>query len=131
MDGPLHRRLATQPLIDEPDNDLVLRGLLAAGDSDADVSVTWVQLAGHHRRLRTDASTRLYLVVAGSGTITVAEEPRAVTAGDLVVIPRSTPYHLDGAMTYLVLNRPAFQDGDDHYLEAVAEDPGQPARTAE
>ena len=55
----LHRRLAEVAPRHEPDNDLMLRGLLAVDDTEADLSITWVQLTGHHRRLGTDASTRV------------------------------------------------------------------------
>lgn len=115
--APLHRRLTEVAPRHERDNDLVLRGLLEVDDTEADLSITWVQLAGHHRRLRTDASTRVYVIVSGAGSITVDADVREVGAGDVVVIPRRTPYHLDGTLTYLVLNQPGFREGDDHYLE--------------
>ena len=57
------------------------------------------------------------MIASGAGTITVDADVREVGAGDVVVIPRSTPYHLDGTLTYLVLNQPGFREGDDHYLE--------------
>lgn len=125
MTDVLHRRLADQPVVTEPSNELSLRGLLAAADSDADLSITWVQLDGHHRRLRTDASTRLYLVLTGSGVLTLDAEPIEIAAGDLVVVPRATPYHLDGTLTYLVMNQPGFRDGDDIYLESPPTDVAQ------
>jgi hypothetical protein len=118
---PLHRRLEDLPLIPEPANDVEMRMLLRADDSPADLSITWVRIDGHHQRLRTDASTRLYQVLDGTGTITVGDEELVVAAGDLVVIPPSTPYHLDGTLTYLVLNQPGFRAGDDLYLDASDE----------
>ena len=42
-----------------------------------------------HRR-----SEELYLVTAGSGTLRVGEEERAVVAGDCVAIPPGTPHRL-------------------------------------
>jgi mannose-6-phosphate isomerase-like protein (cupin superfamily) len=117
----LLRRFEDAEPVHEPENHLVLRGLLGVDDSDADISMTWVELTGHHRRLRTEATTRIYLVVDGSGTITVGDEPIAVRTGDTVVIPRGAWYDLEGPMTYLVVNQPGFRDGDDQYLT----DPGQ------
>ena len=35
--------------------------------------------------------------------------------GDVVVVPRDTPYAFEGEMTYLVVNGPGFVDGDDEY----------------
>lgn len=114
----VHRRFHDAELIAEPDNDLELRSLLAVGDSSVDLSITWVRIDGQHQRLRTEASTRIYVVVEGRGTVTVGEEPVTVDAGDVVVIPPGRPYHLQGDMTYLVLNQPGFRDGDDRYLDA-------------
>lgn len=116
-DHLIHRRAAMLPTVEEAENELVLRALLSPEESAADLSVTWVELAGHHRRLVTDRSTRLYLVVDGRGTITVDEEILEVERGDLVVIPPGTPYHLDGDLIYVVMNQPGFREGDDRYLE--------------
>lgn len=117
-DGDALRRFAERDEVAEPANGLVLRGLLGVEDSDADLSITWVRIDGRHRRLRTDAGTRVYVVLAGSGTFTLGDEP-AVEAGegDTVVVARGTPYELAGTMTYLVINQPGFRDGDDVYLE--------------
>ena len=118
---PLHRRLADLPLIPEPENQLEMRSLLQVGQTAADLSITWVRLDGHHQRLRTDAGTRIYLIVDGEGTITVGTDPLEVRTGDLVTIPAGTPYHLDGQLTYLVLNQPGFRADDDLYLDADGE----------
>lgn len=119
--GALHRRLADVAGVLEPENALELWPLLAHADSDGDLSITRVRLDGHHRRLRTDASTRVYAIIEGGGTITVGDDaPRTVADGDVVVIPRGVAYHLDGPLTYLVLNVPGFRDGDDVYLEEDA-----------
>jgi mannose-6-phosphate isomerase-like protein (cupin superfamily) len=101
------------PEINEPSNDLVMRKLVS-GD---DLSVTWVRIEGTHRPLRTDASTRLYYVVEGDGWFELGEEPRfELRTGDVVVVPRGTPYSLGGTLTYLVINAPAFREGDDLYV---------------
>jgi mannose-6-phosphate isomerase-like protein (cupin superfamily) len=109
-------RLADVSEIEEPSNDLVLRQLVDAQSGEGNLSVTWVRLAGRHRRLRTDRSTRIYYVVEGEGWFVLAEEPEvAVGAGDVVVVPRRTRYELGGELTYLVVNGPAFVAGDDVY----------------
>jgi mannose-6-phosphate isomerase-like protein (cupin superfamily) len=103
--------------IAEPSNDLVMRPLVGAPETDGDLSVTWVRLAGSHRPLRTDRSTRLYYIVEGEGWFAVGETPElAIRSGDVVVVPRETPYALGGELTYLVVNGPAFVPGDDVYL---------------
>jgi mannose-6-phosphate isomerase-like protein (cupin superfamily) len=109
-------RLADVPEIEEPSNDLVLRRLVDAESGEGNLSVTWVRLAGRHRQLRTDRSTRLYYVVEGEGWFVLGDEPEvAVRMGDIVVVPRGTAYQLGGELTYLVVNGPGFVSGDDVY----------------
>lgn len=116
--APVVRRRADFPEVAEPSNALVLRAMLAATDSPADLSITHVRLEGHHRRLRTDASERIYVTLEGGGSITVGEDaPIPLATGDVVVVPRGVPYHVDGPLTYLVMNVPGFREGDDIYLE--------------
>jgi mannose-6-phosphate isomerase-like protein (cupin superfamily) len=121
-------RVADVAATSEPDNELLLRALVSATDTDGDVSVTWVQLAGRHRRLRTARSTRIYLVLAGAVTMSLGgDEPRLLEAGQLLVVSAGTPYELSGIGTYLVINAPAFQPGDDEYLgDRHPSEPGQP-----
>lgn len=112
-------RAADAEVVAEPADALHLRALVTAAEQGPDLSVTWVQLAGRHRRLRTDRSTRVYAVLSGVLTVQVRdEEPARAGSGDLVVVPRGTPYDLVGTATYLVINAPAFVPGDDVYLDA-------------
>jgi mannose-6-phosphate isomerase-like protein (cupin superfamily) len=100
------------PEVVEEANAVVLRTLVRS----ADVSLTWVRLAGRHRRLRTDCSTRVYYVLDGEATFEVGDAPAFVArAGDAVAIDRGAPYAFEGEMTYLVVNGPGFVDGDDVY----------------
>lgn len=116
--GAVIRRAAAATEVAEPSNALVLWTLLRADDSPADISITRVRLDGHHRRLLTEASERIYVVLEGGGSITIGDDaPAALADGDVVVIPRGMPYDLDGPLTYLVMNVPGFRDGDDRYLE--------------
>ena len=104
------------PEVAAADDELVMRPLVRAAEHGADVSLTWVRLSGRHRRLRTDRSTRVYYLLDGEATFAVGDEPPfAATAGDAVVVPRGTPYAFWGETTYLVVNGPAFVDGDDVY----------------
>lgn len=100
----------------EPSNQLVLTGLVTAAAHGPDLSVTRVRIDGRHRRLLTRRSTRVYVVLDGELRMRVGDEAaETVLAGDVVVIPRGRPYDLAGRATYLVINGPAFQDGDDEY----------------
>jgi mannose-6-phosphate isomerase-like protein (cupin superfamily) len=96
--------------------DAVLMRALVTAAHGAGMSVTWVRLAGRHRRLRTNRSARVYYVLDGSATFVLGDEPEfEARQDDVVVVPRSLPYEFWGEMTYLVVNAPAFVDGDDVY----------------
>jgi mannose-6-phosphate isomerase-like protein (cupin superfamily) len=93
-----------------------MRALLKAGDCDGDLSITWVQMHGAHRRVRSRSSTRVYYVIEGRGRSEVdGSETIDADPGDLVSIPAGVAYQMSGPMTYLVISQPGFRDGDDHY----------------
>jgi mannose-6-phosphate isomerase-like protein (cupin superfamily) len=113
-------RLSDVQAVSQPDNELLLRALVGAVDTRSDISVTWVQLSGRHRRLRTERSTRVYLMLTGAVTMQRGgDTPQLLEAGQLLVIPAGTPYELSGVGTYVVINAPAFQPGDDQYLDVA------------
>jgi mannose-6-phosphate isomerase-like protein (cupin superfamily) len=109
-------RLDEAPEVLEPENNVVARPLVSGGAHGPDISVTWIRLSGRHRRLRTDRSTRVYYVLEGSASFRLGDaEEVVVESGDTLVVPRGTPYEFAGEMTYLVMNGPAFVEGDDVY----------------
>jgi mannose-6-phosphate isomerase-like protein (cupin superfamily) len=110
-------RAADRPYVEAPADDLVMRALLRAGESP-ELSVTHVRLAGRHRPLRTLRSTRVYVVLEGSAEFVVGSaDPVRAEAGDVVLVPRGERYSLAGELSYLVINTPAYVDGDDLYDE--------------
>lgn len=110
-------RARDRRLVDAPEDDLVMCALLGASTTP-DVSVTHVRLNGRHRPLRTHRSTRVYYVLEGSAEFGVGDEaPVRAEAGDLVVVPRGERYWLAGDLAYLVINTPAYVEGDDVYDE--------------
>jgi mannose-6-phosphate isomerase-like protein (cupin superfamily) len=104
------------PEIADASNAVVMRQLVRATAHGSDVSMTWVRLQGRHRRLRSDRSTRLYYVLEGEATFVLGDgQPFRAGQDDVVVVPAATPYEFWGEMTYLVVNGPAFVEGDDVY----------------
>ena len=99
---------------------LVLKRLLTAADTPS-LSATWVRIDGHHDRVVNAGCDRAYYVIEGSGRFQVGDgapfEP--VTGGDFVYVARGTPYEFEGAMTYLVVNGPAFSPGSDRVLPSM------------
>lgn len=111
-------RGAERSEVEAPEDDLFMRELVRYGDN-AGLSLTHVRLAGTHRPLRTPRSTRVYYVLEGSASFTIGDaEPVVANAGDAVVVPRGERYSLEGELVYLVLNTPAYIEGDDIYEES-------------
>ena len=108
------------PGIDVPDNDLIMKHVIDRDRHSRDLSVTWVKINGRHRRLESTTGDRVYYVIEGEGRFQVGDDAPWVTAraGDVVFIPKGVPYELEGELSYLVINGPAFGPGSDRYVEA-------------
>ena len=106
------------PEIEKPDNDLVMKLVVHRDQHSRDLSVTWVRIDGRHRRLKCETGDRVYYIIEGEGRFQVGDDApwHTGSAGDLVFIPRGVPYELEGTLTYLVINGPAFGPGSDHYV---------------
>ena len=111
-------RLDEVPDIEVPDNDLVMKHAINRDRHSRDLSVTWVRINGRHKRLESTTGDRVYYVVEGEGRFQVGDNAPWVTAatGDMVLIPKDVPYELEGDLTYLVINGPAFGPGSDRYV---------------
>ena len=105
-------------LVREDSNNLSFRQLVNVDSYGPDLSVTWVEIDGTHRRLSTNQSTRVYYLLEGSFAFhTSSDVAILANAGDVIVLPRCQPYFFSGTGKYLVINAPAFQEGDDIYQE--------------
>lgn len=112
-------RPADVPKVADARDAVVMRPLVTAAEHGPYLSITLVELRGRHRRLRTDRSTRAYCILDGRATFSVGEDaPFVADAGDVVVVPAGTDYAFEGDMRYLVVNGPAFVEGDDVYDHA-------------
>jgi len=106
------------PVVSEQSNDLVMRQLVSRAVDGSDISMTWVEISGVHNRLKTDSSTRVYYILEGEFIFDCEDtEPMSASAGDVVVIYKSCFYGFQGSGKYLVINGPAFQEGDDIYVQ--------------
>ena len=118
--NPVARLIRSNSLDSSPEisNNLVMRQLVKSEKDGPDLSVTWVAIDGNHRSLKTDASTRVYYILEGEFQFSFDDSPNmTATDGDVVVIYKSSVYGFTGTGKYLVINGPAFREGDDVYVE--------------
>ena len=83
------------------------------------ISLNRYKFRGKYKKMVCDVSDRIYFVIEGKITnFRVGDEVYAkVKKGDIVFIPKGTPYSWDwGECEYMVMNGPAFVPGSDKIL---------------
>ena len=80
-----------------------------------------------HGLIKNIASDRIYLVLEGEGRFTVAGEVLDVTKGDVVLVPRNTPYDYEGRLKLFLVHSPANNDEADISLEDRPQPENPPA----
>jgi mannose-6-phosphate isomerase-like protein (cupin superfamily) len=114
-------RAGAGDLLEEPTNAAQVRPIVRFSEGSSSTSVTWVAIDGRHRQLSSRRSTRCYYVLSGELTFLLTPGPPLVLrTGDALVVPRGTEYRFEGTATYLVMNTPAFEPGDDEYADEHA-----------
>jgi mannose-6-phosphate isomerase-like protein (cupin superfamily) len=91
----LVRRLSEAPV--EEWHRLRYRVLMDAGEMGArNISVTWLEIpCGASQTLRSDeGAEQVYVVVRGSGTMSVAGDTQEVGEGDLILVPPATDHSI-------------------------------------
>jgi mannose-6-phosphate isomerase-like protein (cupin superfamily) len=91
----LVRRLGDAPV--EEWHKLRYRVLMDAGELGArNMSVTWLEIpAGAQQTFRSDeGGEQVYVVVRGSGTMSVAGDTQGVGEGDLILVPPATDHSI-------------------------------------
>ena len=107
--------------LEEPENAAQVQPIVRFSEGRSSTSVTFVSVDGRHRRLSSGRSARCYYVLSGELEFALGSTPSVmVRAGDALVVPRGCVYGFEGRGTYLVMNTPAFEAGDDDYEEAPA-----------
>jgi mannose-6-phosphate isomerase-like protein (cupin superfamily) len=111
--------LLSIPWSDEPDNHLKYKQLISSRIHGPDISVTLVDIDGEHLELKTEVSSRVYVIVDGDFTFHVTGMTFTATKDDLILIERGDVYSFSGKGKYLVINGPAFESGDDIYTHEI------------
>ena len=106
--------------ISEEKNHLLLKTLLGTQNSDGRISITEVEIDGAHQSLETRSELRTYYILSGSLEFSVNSSHTAhtinVSQGDILTLEKHAQYSMIGTAKYLVINTPAFKEGDDRYL---------------
>ena len=105
---------------EEADNHIKYKQLITSAIHGPDISVTLVDIDGEHLELRTDASSRLYVILDGDFTFTIEGSTFSAGKSDIILVSRGEVYSFSGKGQYLVINGPAFKSGDDIYSDGVA-----------
>lgn len=75
------------------------------------------QVETRHGLIKNIASDRVYLVLEGQGRFTIAGDAFDVVKGDVVLVPRNTPYDYEGHLKLFLVHSPANNDEADISLE--------------
>ncbi|MGA0866829.1 MAG: hypothetical protein ACO39X_05120 [Candidatus Nanopelagicaceae bacterium] len=104
---------------DETDNHIKYKQLISYLSHGPDISVTLVEIDGEHLELKSDASSRVYVILDGHFTFHVPGSTFPATKDDVILIKKGDIYSFSGRGKYLVINGPAFKSGDDIYSDGV------------
>lgn len=81
----------------------------AADHSWASASI--LKVSGPHGPASSNVNDRIYFVLSGSGWFEVSGDRFDVRKGELVMVPRSTPYDFgSAAMELLLIDTPAYSE---------------------
>jgi mannose-6-phosphate isomerase-like protein (cupin superfamily) len=88
------------------------------GDKESPaMSCAYIEMNGRHGKLMYKKSDRLYYVISGHGVFTIDGKPVEVKEGDVLMVPKDTPYDYEGEMELLLVDSPAFDPLADKSLE--------------
>ena len=81
--------------------------------SETDLTITWVDVEPGARQVRHEHNPeQVYVILSGTGIMTVGDDERTVAAGDLVHIPSNTEHSLentgDRPLEYVSAATPSF-----------------------
>lgn len=76
-----------------------------------------IEINGNHGKVMDLKSDRIYFILSGNGFFIMNGRKHAVSRGDLVFVPKKTPYNIIGKMKFFLVNSPAFDPKEDVRLE--------------
>lgn len=74
-------------------------------------STAYFEVTTSHGKVKTTLSDRVYLILKGEGTFTIGNETTEVKQGDVIIIPKNTPYDYKtkkGTLKLFLVHIPAY-----------------------
>ncbi|MBI4162927.1 MAG: cupin domain-containing protein [Candidatus Aenigmarchaeota archaeon] len=79
--------------------------------------VSYVKVSGRHGKIKTMHEDRFYYVIDGKGKFWVGDEMYEVIKGDVIFVPKKTPYDFEGKMEAVMFFTPCFDPTKEVKLE--------------
>jgi mannose-6-phosphate isomerase-like protein (cupin superfamily) len=76
-----------------------------------------IEISGNHGKVKSLRGDRIYFILSGKGVFIIDGNRHPVSEGDLVFLPKKTPYNIIGKMRFFLVNSPAFDPKEDVHLE--------------
>jgi mannose-6-phosphate isomerase-like protein (cupin superfamily) len=83
-----------------------------------ELSLAKIELKGRHGKIKNKVSTTTYYILRGEAEFIIKGSTEKASEGDVVVVPKNTPYDIKGNSVYLVFHSPAYNPRDEKNLEA-------------
>lgn len=91
---------------------------------DADLSLATAKIKERYPSegyaLNKDIKELIY-IVEGSGEAKIGEETYTLCPGDALLIPKNTPYYLQGCLSIIMPCAPAWRAEQHHHLESLTQ----------
>lgn len=76
-------------------------------------SLAKIELNGRHGKIKNKVSTVAYYMLEGKAEFIINGSAEKASEGDVVVVPKDTPYDIKGNSVYLVFHSPAYNPKDE------------------
>ena len=83
---------------------------------NSDFSGALIEINGDHGKLKCLNEDRIYFIIEGNGEFDLDGEVSEVGVGDLIFVPKETPYNIKGKLKYFLVCSPEFNPEDDVFL---------------
>lgn len=80
-------------------------------------SAIFFDVDGNHGRVMSKVSDRIYYIIEGNGVFIGEKEDIKVSAGDVIIINKNTPYDYKGKMKLFLVHLPAWDESQEVVLE--------------